>query len=80
MMQKSNKNLILMGSIFFALFTAIVSAGKGWAVPMIVALAYLLFMLVNNWEWVVGKRDEIDEILDAEADCRMIHLFKREDA
>lgn len=74
------KNTILYGSIFFALFVAIMGAAKGNAVVMFIAFGYLLFMLINNWSWVVGKRDDIEELLDAEEECRMIHLFKREES
>ena len=55
----------------------IVATINGWWVLMYISLGYMLFMLINNWSFVVGEKDEVDELLDAQEDFKMIHLVKR---
>lgn len=75
---RKHKNTILISSVLFALFIMIVSAINGRWVLMYIALGYMFFMLINNWSFVVGEKDEVDELLDAQEDYQMIHIFRRE--
>lgn len=74
---RKHKNTILISSVLFALFVMIVTVINGWWVLMYISLGYMLFMLVNNWSFVIGEKDEVDELLDAQEDFKMIHLVKR---
>lgn len=74
---RKHKNTILISSVLFALFVMIVATINGWWVLMYISLGYMLFMLINNWSFVVGEKDEVDELLDAQEDFKMIHLVKR---
>ena len=75
---RKHKNTILISSVLFALFVMIVATINGWWVLMYISLGYMLFMLINNWSFVVGEKDEVDELLDAQEDFQMIHIFRRE--
>jgi len=75
---RKHKNTILISSVLFALFVMIVTTINGWWVLMYISLGYMLFMLINNWSFVVGEKDEVDELLDAQEDYKMIHIFRRE--
>ena len=75
---RKHKNTILISSVLFALFVMIVATINGWWVLMYISLGYMLFMLINNWSFVVGEKDEVDELLDAQEDYQMIHIFRRE--
>lgn len=60
------KNKILVASIVFAVGVACLSAIAGYSVLMIISIAYLFFMLFNNLDLVVGEKDDVDELLEAE--------------
>ena len=75
---KKHKNFILLFSMAFAVFVMTVAGALGIFWLMFVSQGYLLFMFLNNWTFVVGKKDDIDELLDAQEDYKMIRICRRE--
>lgn len=75
---KKHKNFILICSMMFALVVMTVSGALGIWWLMFTSQGYMIFMLLNNWTFVVGKKDDIDELLDAQEDYKMIRIFRRE--
>lgn len=75
---KKHKNFILICSMMFALVVMTVSGALGIWWLMFTSQGYMIFMLINNWTFVVGEKDDIDELLDAQEDYKMIRIFRRE--
>ena len=78
---RKQKNVILIASIIFAFAVAIIAAlsidGNSYRpiIIMIIAIAYLVFMLLNNMHCVFLYKDEVDDLLE-ETKCLGIYRWK----